>query len=68
MCMSISRDFDAYVAERGIEISAEVVPENECQVFVPLPGQLGGDGGGGVEKRGSDLDRTVVFVDSLLRE
>ncbi|AKK06781.1 hypothetical protein CMUST_12375 [Corynebacterium mustelae] len=33
--MSISRNFDEYLAAHGIVQSAEVVPDNPCQVFEP---------------------------------
>lgn len=36
--MSISRNFDEYLAARGIVPSAEVVPENACQEFAPPTG------------------------------
>lgn len=31
--MSISRHIDAYLADRGIAESDEVIPESECQEF-----------------------------------
>lgn len=33
--MSISRNFDEYLADRGLVQLAEVIPENECQEFCP---------------------------------
>lgn len=36
--MSISRFFDAWMADRGIEPEAEVVPDHACQVFLPMDG------------------------------
>ncbi|MDO4686640.1 MAG: hypothetical protein Q4A92_08835 [Corynebacterium sp.] len=36
--MSISRHFDSYMAQRGIVPTAEVVPENSCQVFEGVEG------------------------------
>ncbi|BAU96831.1 hypothetical protein N24_2569 [Corynebacterium suranareeae] len=36
--MSISRDFDAWMDERGIVAEAEVIPDHACQVFLPMEG------------------------------
>lgn len=33
--MSISRFFDAWMADNGIQPEAEVVPDHACQVFLP---------------------------------
>jgi hypothetical protein len=32
--MSISRTFDEYLNQQGITPQAEVIPENECQIFL----------------------------------
>ncbi|MBD8031213.1 hypothetical protein [Corynebacterium gallinarum] len=36
--MSISRDFDAWMAARGIVPEVEIVPDHACQVFLPSEG------------------------------
>lgn len=36
--MSISRDFDAWLEDRGIVAEAEVIPDHACQVFLPVEG------------------------------
>lgn len=36
--MSISRFFDAWMADNNIQPEAEVVPDHACQVFLPGPG------------------------------
>lgn len=37
-CMSISRDFDAWMAANGIVPEVEIVPDHACQVFLPSDG------------------------------
>lgn len=36
--MSISRDFDAWMADNGIVPEVEIVPDHACQVFLPSDG------------------------------
>ena len=36
--MSISRDFDAWMAANGIVPEVEIVPDHACQVFLPSDG------------------------------
>lgn len=67
--MSISRDFDAWMDERGIEAEAEIVLDHECQVFLPVEGvriSLKGKDGETGHSESAGLEEARALISDLL--
>ena len=58
--MSIDRDLDHYLEQRGITPSAEVVPDHVCQIFEQPAGPAG--------SAGEELADARQLVEKLLGE
>lgn len=58
--MSISRNFDEYLSQQGIIPQAEVIPENDCQVFLSGVPKTPTD-----SAAKDDIDRVAAQIQSL---
>ncbi|AEQ07177.1 hypothetical protein CpMB16_08425 [Corynebacterium pseudotuberculosis] len=60
LSVSISRNFDQYLADHGLVQLAEVIPESECQEFCPADswyeGQIGERGTSEVTEDGAPAE------------